>query len=214
LPLSRYIHRNPAETKPPLVTRLETYPWSSYATYINHTKAPKWLHRAFIYDILGHHQKYKGYQTNVEARVDDEIKELYHRGHTAAVIGDQAFITWVQERKLPELADKVFVTQVLPGPLSMTRIIRLVADCYKVEPALVTTVVKGPRKGLLARKVAMYCCQQLGGYRLRDIMPQFGLSNIGSVSFITTQIRKHMKINHALSRKIQTITRYILKHAT
>lgn len=214
LPLSRYIHRNPAETKPPLVTRLETYPWSSYATYLNHTKAPKWLNRAFIYDILGQHQKYQGYQRYVEAGVDDEIKEFYHRGQTAAVMGNQAFITWVQERKLRELKDKVFVTQVLPRPLSMTHIIRLVADCYKVEPAILTTVVKGPKKGLLARKVAMYFCQQLGGYRLREIMPQFGLSNIGSVSFITTQIRKHMKINHEFSGKIQTITRYILKHAT
>ncbi len=164
--------------------------------------------------MLGQHQKYQGYQTYVEAGVDDEIKEFYHRGHTAAVIGNQAFITWVQERKLPELADKVFVTQVLPGPLSMTHIIRLVADCYKIEPAILTTVVKGPKKGLLPRKVAMYFCQQLGGYRLREIMPQFGLSNIGSVSFITTQIRKHMKINHEFSGKIQTITRAILKHVT
>jgi hypothetical protein len=32
LPLSRYIHRNPIETKPPLVKSLDTYRWSSYPT--------------------------------------------------------------------------------------------------------------------------------------------------------------------------------------
>lgn len=41
LPLSRFIHRNPVEPKPPRVNSLETYPWSSDAAYINHTKEPK-----------------------------------------------------------------------------------------------------------------------------------------------------------------------------
>ena len=80
--------------------------------YINHTKAPKWLSRECIYEMLGNHQKYRGYRTYVEAGVDDEIKEFYHRGHTAAVIGDQEFITWVRESQLQEVADTVWVTQI------------------------------------------------------------------------------------------------------
>ena len=47
LQLSRYIHRNPVEAKPPLVQSLDTYPWSSYPAYINYTKAPAWLQRDF-----------------------------------------------------------------------------------------------------------------------------------------------------------------------
>jgi putative transposase len=107
LPLSRYIHRNPIETKPPLVQSLDTYRWSSYPTYINHTKAPPWLHRERIYDMLGLHQKYHGYRTYVEAGLDDEMKEFYDRSHTAAVLGKQEFINWVREGKLPEVQDKV-----------------------------------------------------------------------------------------------------------
>ena len=213
LPLSRYIHRNPVETKSPQVHSLEAYPWSSYPAYINHTKGPKWLSREFIYDMLGHRQKYQGYRTYVEAGVDDEIKEFYHRSHTAAVLGDQEFITWVRETKLQEVADKVLVTQVLPGTFSIAHIIRLVADYYNVEPAVLTEVVKGPKKGLLARKVAMYMCQQLGGSRLAEIMRPFGLSNIGSVSFITTQIRKHIKEDEAFATAMQRVKRYIIKHA-
>jgi putative transposase len=30
LPVSRYIHRNPIETKVPMVQQLENYKWSSY----------------------------------------------------------------------------------------------------------------------------------------------------------------------------------------
>ena len=213
LPLARYIHRNPVETKPPLVNSLEAYPWSSYPAYINHTKGPEWLSREFIYEMLGHHQKYQGHRTYVEAGVDDEIKEFYHRGHTAAVIGDQEFINWVRENKLRDVKDKVLVAQVLPGTLSIDHIIRLVADYYKVESAVLTEVVKGPKKGLLARKVTMYVCQQLGGYRLAEIMRQFGLSNIGSVSFITTQIRKRIKENKEFATAIQRVKRYIIKYA-
>jgi len=89
----------------------------------------------------------------------------------------------------------------------------LVADYYNVDLAVLTEVVKGPKKGLLARKVAMYMCQQLGGYRLAEIMRQFGLSHIGSVSFITTQIRKRIKEHKAFAQAMQRVKRYIMKHA-
>jgi len=123
LRLSRYIHRNPIETKPPLVHSLDIYPWSSYPAYINHTKAPNWLSCACIYDMLGHHQKYQGYRTYVEAGVDEAIKQFYHRGNTASVLGDQACITWVRENRLPEVDDRVLVAQVLPGTLAIDHII-------------------------------------------------------------------------------------------
>ncbi len=143
--------------------------------------------------MLGHHQKYHGYRTYVEAGLDDEMKEFYDRSHTAAVLGEQAFINWVCEGKLSEVKDKVLVARVLLVTLSVAHIIRLVADYYNVEPAVLTEIAKGPKKGLLARKVAMYMCQQLGGYNLAEIMRPFGLSNIGSVSFITTVIRKRIQ---------------------
>jgi REP element-mobilizing transposase RayT len=214
LQLSRYIHRNPVETKTPLVKSLDTYPWSSYPAYINHTKGPAWLQREFVYTLLGHRQKHQGYRTYVEAGVDDEIKKFYHQGHTATVIGDNAFLAWVRESQFQEVDDKVMVEHVLPGKLGLDQIICLVAAYYKVETTILTTVVKGPKKGVLARKVAMYLCQQLGGYRLADIRDAFGLSNVGSVSFITTQIRKRINENPDFAKTIQRINVYVIKKAT
>jgi chromosomal replication initiation ATPase DnaA len=144
---------------------------------------------------------------------DDEIKEFYDRSHTAAVLGEKEFINWVRQGQLPEVQDKVLVAQVLPGTLSMAHVIRLVADYYQVEPAVLTEIVKGPKKGLLARKVAMYMCQQLGGYRLAEIMRPFGFSNIGSVSFITTQIRKRIKKSQEFSQAIRFVKQHIIQHA-
>jgi hypothetical protein len=56
-------------------------------------------------------------------------------------------------------------------------------------------------------------CQQLGGSRLAEIMRPFELSNIGSVSFITTQIRKHIKEDEAFETAMQRVKGYIIKHA-
>ena len=78
---------------------------------------------------------------------------------------------------------------------------------------MLTEIVKGPKKGLLVRKVAMYMCPQLGGYRLADIMRPFGLSNIGSVSFITTQIRKRIKESQEFSQAIRFVRQHIIQHA-
>ena len=150
----------------------------------------------------------------VEAGVDEEIQEFYHRGHTATVIGDDAFLTWVRESQFREVDDKVMVEHVFPDKLVLDQIIRLVAAYYKVDTTILTTVVKGPKKGLLARKVAIYLCQQLGGYRLADIMDAFGLSNVGSVSFITTQIRKRISETPDFAKTIQRIQRYVIKQAT
>ena len=161
------IHRNPVETNPPLVPSLATYAWSSYPAYINQTPSPKWLQREFTYDLLGHRQKYQGYRTYIEAGVDDEIKGFYQRGHTATVIGDVPFLTWVRESQFRDVDDKVMLEHVFPGKLGMNQIIRLVAAYYKVATTVLTTVVKAPQKGSVARKVGMYLCQQLGGIAWR-----------------------------------------------
>ena len=213
LQLSRYIHRNPLECKPPLVKTLDTYPWSSYPAFLNQTKSPAWLCRDFTYALLSHRQKYLAYRKYVEAGLDDDIKDFYTRDRMATVIGDEAFLTWVREEKWKELDDKSFVDQVLPGHFTIDHVLHGVAAYYKLESTRLMQVVKGPQKGLLARKIAMYLCQQLGGHRLRAIMHTFGLSNVGSVSFITTQIRHRITNEPDFARTIQHIIRYLIKQA-
>ena len=150
---------------------------------------------------------------NVEAGVDDEPKEFYDRGHTASVMGSHAFLHWLRKSQLREVEDKVLVAQVFPGSLAIAAIIPLVAAYYNVALAVLTAVVKGPKQGLLPRKVALYRCQQLGGFRLADIMCPFGLSNSGSVSFITTQIRKRSKENKEFFHTLQQVQHNIINHA-
>lgn len=214
LQLSRYIHRNPVDMKRPLVKRLEQYRWSSYLAYINKAKSPQWLHRDTLYNMLGQRQKYQGYQVYVAQGNDAEIEQFYNRTNIAGVMGSQNFVEWLQDEIIPELDDRALVNTVLSHSLTIKQITQFVATFYQLEAKELTQVVKGPNKGLLARKVAMYLCQQLGGYQLNDIMTSFGLSNSGSVSFITSQIRKNIKDDTKLGKEIQNIKTYIVKNAT
>ena len=66
----------------------------------------------------------------------------------------------------------------------------------------------------MARKVAMYLCQQMGGYALEDIGTLFGLANRGSVSFITSQIHNTIKRDPALEREISQLKDYIVNNVT
>ena len=88
------------------------------------------------------------------------------------------------------------------------------AAYYKMDSRELTQVVKGPQKGILVCKVAMYLCQQLGGYRLTDIMHTVGLSNVEAVSLITSQIRKHIKEHPDFAKTLQRIKHPIIKQAT
>jgi len=130
------------------------------------------------------------------------------------VLGGQEFVTWLKDDIIPELDERQFVKTVLSHSLTLSQLIEIVTEYYKLEVKALTQVNKGPKKGLLARKVAMYVCQQLGGYQLNDIMIHFGLSNIGSVSYITSQIRHNCKRDAKLARQIEKIKIYIVKQVT
>jgi chromosomal replication initiation ATPase DnaA len=91
---------------------------------------------------------------------------------------------------------------------------RLVADYYQLDVSDLTQVVKGPKKGLKGRKVAMYLSQQLGGHKLEEITVLFGLSSVGSVSYTTSQLRKRLNDSASLEKEIQKIKHYIIDNAT
>ena len=65
-----------------------------------------------------------------------------------------------------------------------------------------------------ARKITMYLCQELADVKLKDIAEFFKLSHVGSVSFITHQVRKKKREDKAFLRRINEIIKSIMKQAT
>jgi putative transposase len=98
--------------------------------------------------------------------------------------------------------------------LSMTKVIKGVASYYDLATVELTKRTKGPQKENKPRKLAMHLCQQLTGAKLTEIASQFNLSNIGSVSFITHQIRKRAAENDLFNREINGLVISIIKKAT
>ena len=213
LQLSRYIHRNPVDMNRPLVKDLADYPWSSYPAYVNKVKQPEWLYTKRTYEMLGKRQRYKAYANFVEQGVDDEMKTFYNKGNQPSVLGDSDFKSKIANEQFPELpiAER---TRIVQPNIPMEQVTKGVAKYFKTTEKKLRTVNKGPTKGDEARKLAMYLCQELSGVTLREIAEYFGLKHIGSVSFITHQIRKEKQENRQLDKTLGLVIDYIMKQVT
>lgn len=213
LRLSRYIHRNPIDMKRPLVQQLEDYPWSSYSAYIVSSKAQEWLEKNTIYQMLGSKQRYAGYANFVGQGTDEHTAKFYSKGNLATLIGDGEFREYVYTELMPALKAEEKVKVIRPD-MAINDIVGGVAKAYKVAVIDLQVVVKGPQKGSEARKVAMYLCQEIGALKLAEIARYFNLGNIGSVSFITHQIRKRRREDSVFAAKLERLIKSIVKKAT
>ena len=121
--------------------------------------------------------------------VDDDTMHYYQRSNLAAIIGNSDFKAWVYNTLLTELKAEEKARVIQPD-VTMKVIVEGVASLYGTTPDELRAVIKGPKKGNDARKIAMYLCQELANVKLKDIAEHFNLSHVGSVSFITHQVRK------------------------
>ena len=213
LQLSRYIHRNPIETKEPLVAQLEDYPWSSYPAYIGKVKPTDVLERETIYKMLGHKQQYKGYSDFVMQGIDKETEIFHRKGNMAAIFGDKAFKEWVYEALLPELGAER-KSRVVQPDLTMQQVTDGVAAYYKTNTKDMLKISRGPQTENESRKMAMYLCQELAAAKLKEIANYFNLSHAGSVSFITHQIRQKKRENKRFRLTVEGLIKSLINQAT
>ena len=202
LQVSRYIHRNPVDTKRPLVKRLEQYPWSSYPAYINTISAPAWLFREHTYQTLGKAKRYRGYQQYVEQGVDDEIKGYYGRGNNLSVIGDKSFREALIEEQAEQ--EKQPTPELIHSRPEMLHVMRPVAKTYNLPLAQIKNAQVGVRSANLPRKYAMYLAQQVG-YQLREIAEGFGVNHTGSVSNALADVRHRVQLDSSLKNKLEKL---------
>jgi len=206
LPLSRYIHCNPTETKKSKII-LEDYKWSSYPAYIGKAVTPTWLQQKITYQMLGHKQRYKGYRSYVERGIDEEIKHFYSKGNMAAILGDKAFRVSIHEKD--EILDTTEVPATLRHRPSLKVIVKTVADIFKLSESKIIKSGGDRRERNDARKLAMYCCQQIGDIPLKEIAKGFGLSHAGSVSRLIHDAKTCLE-DKKIKRQYQKIEKLLL----
>lgn len=203
--VGRYIHRNPIETRKPLVSLLEEYAWSSYPAYVGKAKAPAWLDRSFTYSMLGNRQPHAGYKDYVERGVDEETLGFYTRGNQPSVIGEQAFrASLLDEHDSPNANMQAAVH----GRPDIERVIRVVADTCKVDAARIAARQHGRQSANMPRKLAMYAGQQ-AGYKLQELADAFSVSNPGTVSNAISHVKAQMEADARFRNRVKQVGRQI-----
>jgi len=188
LQVSRYIHRNPVELRIPLVTRPEDYPWSSFAAFINKSKAPEWLNRDAVYSELGSPQKYRQYHNFVEEGSDVETRKFYQLKNTPSILGDKSFKeqAFGQAQSLGLEIDKKGLRQPVPLP----SIIQAVARHCDVTVHSVLKAKRGKGTRNVPRWLAMKLCQEVGGAKLTDIAKMFQVAHYSTVSQTISRLNR------------------------
>jgi REP element-mobilizing transposase RayT len=204
--LTRYIHRNPVETKPPMVKRLEHYEWSSYPAYLNMTASPEWLYREETYALLGYHQRYKGYRTFVELGVDEEIASLYGKKTYPAILGSKKY----KEKIYAEVDNRETVTRLKKSETEKPdsqQIVKVVAEVMNVDESVIYYATRGKRE--VARWMAMRLCQTVGGMTLMQIAQVFHITHISGVSHRISQLRQLQSDERKVDECYQMINQHL-----
>jgi len=205
LEVSRYIHRNPAETRTPLVNKLENYCWSSYPAYVNKTKGPDWLSREEIYGELGSHKRYSGYRRYVELGTDTETRKFYERKAMPAIRGDKYFaeVAFAHARSWSKEINKSGIVT----PIEISRIVEQVADYYGVDEKSVYVAKKGRGTKNIARWIAMKLSQDYSGRTLIEIGKVFGVGNYCTVSQTISRLVRLMDKDNRVAGDYFTISK-------
>lgn len=210
LQVSRYIHRNPIETKIPLVQSLDDYPWSSYPNYMGQGASFEWLERSLIKQLLGTcDNPVAAYREFVMQGNDEETVKFHKSGRIGAVFGSDSFKNWVFDDLIPQLKDEKKVRAITPN-LAMDTVIVAVASFYQINIKSLVASAHGRVKENLPRKIAVHLCQELTGATESAIARVFNLGHYHSVSSITHEVRMRKQQAPNLDRQLQGIIKRLL----
>jgi len=198
LQVSRYIHRNPIETKKPVVRALEEYRWSSYPAYITDGHPIAGLNRDLVYTELGHRDRFKAYRSYVMAGNDDGIQDFYSKTRLPTVLGSQAFTKIVRNRV--QTLDKEIDRKGLDRPVAMKTIRQTVAHYYGITERELVTTKRGKGRKNIPRWIAMKLCQNLGSARLSEIAEDFNVGHYSTVSQTISRLNRLMAENRMIDK--------------
>ena len=198
LQVSRYIHRNPIETKNAVVRALEEYPWSSYPAYITDGQPITGLNRDLVYTELGHRDHFKAYQSYVMAGNDDGIQDFYSKTRLPTVLGSQAFTKIARNRV--QTLDREIYRKGLDHPVDMKTIRQAVAHYYGITEQELVTTKRGKGRKNIPRWIAMKLCQNLGSAKLSEIAEDFNVGHYSTVSQTISRLNRLMAENRTIDK--------------
>jgi REP element-mobilizing transposase RayT len=200
LELVRYIHRNPVRAG--MAARVKDYPWSSHREYLSGRDS--WVCSSFILSVLEKKKaaQRKSYISFVNKDDSEEITHFYSRKAQPSILGDEGFSAAIRKRyfrwrphaEIPE-------TKTLLPPIADIK--ETVANSYHVpSEALLTS-----RRGIVnePRNIALYLARRCTGKKLEEIGREFNIDNYSTVSSAICSVRRQLKSNRPLQKRVDQI---------
>ena len=203
LEVSRYIHRNPVETRKPLVKDLEKYKWSSYPAYRNRVETPEWLYKDAVFEELGSGQPTAAYRRFVESGNDDETERFYTKNQWPAIRGSKRF---AEKAYLYSNSKKVGVRRERKE-LDSKEILKAVANRAGCSQGELLKVKRGQGVDNTARALAMKLCQEYGGMKLSEIAQVFDLGSESGVTKTISRLGQRMENDAELLAEYNVLCR-------
>ncbi len=193
--------------KQPLVKRLETYPWSSYPAFVNKASSPTWLYREETYALLGNGHRYAGYRAYVELGVEEEIRQFYQPPRPALLLGGDDF----KRRVYAGEGNRELVTRIKKRETALPGISDIVQEVAALTGEEESAIYQGKRGGVgqVARWLAMYLCQVVGRYSLKEIAEQFGIRHISGVTHQTRKLKQALDEDRRLKKCLKLAIQHL-----
>lgn len=204
LQVSRYIHRNPIETKKPLVAKLEAYPWSSYRSYLNQATSPGWLAREEVLSMLNSQRRFQAYRNYVEQGIDETTHNFYGLKTLPGVWGDKTFVQ--QAYKKLDIQNNEISLSTFKARPSMEQVIEYVARRYQCPEENIRYTARGKGRKNRARWIAMYLCQELCGETLSRIADVFNVGHYSTVSQTIGRLKREIAEDKRLMKQVNMLS--------
>ena len=81
-----------------------------------------------------------------------------------------------------------------------------VSKLFGVDENSILIGDRGVNSNNLPRWIAMYSCRDIGGYKLLQIAPHFGLKRIGSISNTISKLKSCMERDRKLVNKVSSLS--------
>lgn len=213
LEVSRYIHNlDGSARRDKKLTN--TSNWSSLAAYGNKSKAPGWLIRDEVLNMLAAHDStikggrtYAKYLAFVVHGTSPEIKKFYARKNQLSVLGDAKFKNSAISKLAPAKLRGQGKGKLARMRPSMKKVVREVANYFKVDEHSIYKASRGAGSKNIPRWVAMHLCQELSAVSLQDIANRFGLKRYGTVSTTVGKLRQEIDNDPRIRRAIQSLSK-------
>jgi len=181
---SRHIHRLPrkmAQANKEKMFCLASWRWSSYLSYIGRIKASPWLHTQQVLDFFAQENGKALYQIYVDTGEDLDTELFYSKKRISPVMGSGNFKRKLCLSKNFDTLEVPDARQLMSRP-TIISIINQVAIFFGVERQRLVQSRRGRCQQNLPRSIAIALCRNIGGYSLKEIAREFGVSHYSSIS--------------------------------